>query len=415
MEFKVDFLSDGHCKMALPLETWVHIFRYLPIAQIHQLRQVNSQFDEAAELALGALFRDSDDWRYRYLMRQMHVFQIMPHLSRVRMKSTPFTDTQIDVGRCSTETGAYASEIDSNLDSTITKVALYGVMIDENRLVYRTASEDGLCVIKVKIRETGKVTNQILLQHDHNFEGLCAIDMSRYCIITTDGPHYIWSPEAAKTKAPNLKVWKLKEDFNLVEPAARINAQHLVISNQYVLTGDNLKVEKIYHTDDLINQANPEQSDQITSIITQLQSILPQNHEFDFRLRGDFFVVFAYIQTPGKPRQIVRAAVHNMKNAKTSVIDPCDRFRHLPGLDGEDDDDEVDYEEECHWQSYRELTVVGDSQNHGEEVWLAQVINKRSKRKRVKVYSLAEPNQPKLIIPVEKGAHVQVTFVLSFQ
>ena len=42
-------------------------------------------------------------------------------------------------------------------------------------------------------------------------------------------------------------------------------------------------------------------------------------------------------------------------------------------------------EEECYWQSYRELTVVGDSQHYGEEVWLAQVVHKRSKRKRVKV------------------------------
>ena len=394
--------------MSLPIETWAHIFRYLPLAQIHQLRQVNSHFDEAAEVALGVLYRHSSDWRYRLLMRQMHVFRVMPYLSRVRMKSTPFKDTLIDVGRCSTETGAYASEIDSNLDSTITKVALYGVMIDENRLVYRTPSEDGLCVIKVKSRETGKVTNQILLQHDHTFEGLCAIDMSRACIITTDGPHYIWSPEAAKAKAPNLKVWCPSDQFNLIEPAARINAQHLVISNQYVLTGDELKVEKIFHTDDLINKPQPVQSDRITTIITQLQSLLPTKTEFDYRLRGDYFVVFAYTQSPGKPRQIVRAAVYNMKSDKTSIIDPCDKFSQLPGSDGSDQDEEVDYEEECHWQSYRELTVVGDSQQYGEEVWLAQVTNKRSKRKRVKVYSLAEPNQPKLIIEIKRDIELSV-------
>ena len=53
-------------------------------------------------------------------------------------------------------------------------------------------------------------------------------------------------------------------------------------------------------------------------------------------------------------------------------------------MNNEGKEELAEYEEECYWQSYRELTVVGDSQNYGEEVWLAQVTHKRSKRKRVK-------------------------------
>ena len=90
-------------------------------------------------------------------------------------------------------------------------------MIDENRLVYRTKSQDGLCIIKIKNRETGKIANQILLQHDHAFEGLCAIDMSKDYIITTDGPHFIWAPEAARREPPNLKIWRPDKAFNTGE------------------------------------------------------------------------------------------------------------------------------------------------------------------------------------------------------
>ena len=59
------------------------------------------------------------------------------------------------------------------MESTIEKCALYGIMIDENRLVYRTPSANGLCVLAVKNRESGKITNKIMLQHDHDFVGLC--------------------------------------------------------------------------------------------------------------------------------------------------------------------------------------------------------------------------------------------------
>ena len=67
----------------------------------------------------------------------------------------------------------YVLSEDTDMESTIEKCALYGIMIDENRLVYRTLSTDGLCVLAVKNRESGKVTNKIMLQHDHDFEGLC--------------------------------------------------------------------------------------------------------------------------------------------------------------------------------------------------------------------------------------------------
>ena len=33
--------------------------------------------------------------------------------------------------------------------------------------------------------------------------------MSRECIITTDGPHFIWAPGAARESPPNdLELWK---------------------------------------------------------------------------------------------------------------------------------------------------------------------------------------------------------------
>ena len=92
----------------------------------------------------------------------------------------------------------------------IRKIALYGVMIDENRIVYRTRpnrneindpsnESRGRCKICVKNRRTGKITHEIKLKHEHpNFKGLCAIDMSTYGIVTTDGPHTLWAPHEAQ-------------------------------------------------------------------------------------------------------------------------------------------------------------------------------------------------------------------------
>ena len=91
--------------MSLPIEIWAHILQYLPLAKIHQIRQVSSTLDNAAELVLGDIYRKSSDWRYRYLLSKMHVFKVLPYLMRVRRKETSFKDTMVDVGPCSTETG----------------------------------------------------------------------------------------------------------------------------------------------------------------------------------------------------------------------------------------------------------------------------------------------------------------------
>ena len=88
-----------------------------------------------------------------------------------------------------------------------------------------------------------------------------------------------------------------------------------------------------------------------------------------------------------------------------SIIDPCDRFDSLPDEEG---DFETDYKNECYWQSYRELTVVGDSQIYGREVWLAQTTEKRSGIRTVKVFDLADSEQPKLVIPIDKGVEFTV-------
>ena len=43
--------------MSLPVEIWAHILQYLPLAKIHQMRQVSSTLDNAAELVLGDIYR----------------------------------------------------------------------------------------------------------------------------------------------------------------------------------------------------------------------------------------------------------------------------------------------------------------------------------------------------------------------
>ena len=100
-------------------------------------------------------------------------------------------------------------------------------------------------MIKVKSRLASKETNGIILKHDHPFEGLCAIDMSRECIVTTDGPHEIWAPRAAELSPPNLKLWRLEEKLT-DRPDAKINAQHLLISGKHILTGPKLKESEIF-------------------------------------------------------------------------------------------------------------------------------------------------------------------------
>ena len=70
---------------------------------------------------------------------------------------------------------------------------------------------------------------------------------------------------------------------------------------------------------------------------------------------------------------------------KTVEVEKSKSPRQDESISSIDEKEEpVEYEEECYWQSYRELTVVGDSQQYGQEVWLAQVTHRRSKRKRIK-------------------------------
>ena len=54
-------------------------------------------------------------------------------------------------------------------------------------------SDSNVCSINVHNRRTKKNECEIRLKHDHSFDGLCSIDMSQYGIITTDGPHTLWS------------------------------------------------------------------------------------------------------------------------------------------------------------------------------------------------------------------------------
>ena len=143
-----------------------------------------------------------------------------------------------------------------------------------------------------------------------------AIDMSRECIITTDGPHFIWAPGAARESPPNLKIWVL-DQYDVTVPKARINAQHLLISQKYILTGDQLKVGKIFKTDQLFESANPQEPEEIIKHIvrckTQLNKLQLGELDFDYRIRGKYFVTFGYQQELGKPRKIIRAAVVNLQ------------------------------------------------------------------------------------------------------
>ena len=84
-----------------------------------------------------------------------------------------------------------------------------------------------------------------------------------------------------------MKIWRPEKQFNLgklfyelnsvlptnisVEPTAKINAQHLLISQKYLLTGDRLKVNKIYHIDDIINYPNPSESSRIRLLLEKLE------------------------------------------------------------------------------------------------------------------------------------------------
>ena len=62
-------------------------------------------FEHAAEIALKKIFRTSSDWRYRHLLQNMNVFQVLPYMMKARLKSTSYKDTVVEIGRCSTETG----------------------------------------------------------------------------------------------------------------------------------------------------------------------------------------------------------------------------------------------------------------------------------------------------------------------
>ena len=152
--------------------------------------------------------------RYRYILEELNVpiFGVLKRLQKARYKECGFKETFVPVGECSTlvsdyviNGGADEDDPNDNLEDHIRKIALYGVMIDENRIVYRTRpnindhSDRGRCKICIKNRKSGKITHEIQLNHDHDFKGLCAIDMSTYGIVTTDGPHTLWAPREAQS------------------------------------------------------------------------------------------------------------------------------------------------------------------------------------------------------------------------
>ena len=74
-------------------------------AQIQQSRLLSRDFEHASEIALKKIFRSSNDWRYRHLLQKMNVFQVIPYMMKARLKSTPYKDTVVHIGRCSTDTG----------------------------------------------------------------------------------------------------------------------------------------------------------------------------------------------------------------------------------------------------------------------------------------------------------------------
>ena len=281
----------------------------------------------------------------------------------------------------------------------------YSLMIDENRLVYRYSADEvaekntsskPVCKFRIHDRQTNTISNEIWLNHDHSFSGLCAVDMSTYGIITTDGPHYLWAPSHAKEEPPNLKIWKPKrseygKDGYVVEkPSSTLHLEHLLASRQYLMTGGELKVDTIWNFEN-------------TSKIHLSFDDLIKKHsrpgiKQDFRIRGRFLVIFLYDETEDKmPRQIHEALIFDIKSqVLVKKIDPCDSIERGDS-----------YNDKCYWSSFRELTVVGDSMIYGQEVWIAHCVSKQ--REVLKVFPLdGESTKPVIRLKIPKSQAVTV-------
>ena len=164
------------------------------------------------------------------------------------------------------------------------------------------------------------------------------------------------------------------------------------------MTGTELKANSIWNIQDVPRRVFDEHIKNDSPFDEKL---------YDIRIRGRFLVIFEYDnELPDSPRRIHHATVIDTEtNKKLKTIQPCSEYESLPDEDWSSED--TCYRETCFWQSYRELTVIGDSQKYGREVWIAQLVEKRTKKLRLKIFDLGGKSvEPVLIIDIEPDKEI---------
>ena len=200
---------------------------------------------------------------------------------------------------------------------------------------------------------------------------------------------------------PFTKIWRPGNRYFIEKPKHILREEHLIVSGKYLMTGTELKANSIWNIQDVPRRVFDEHIKSDSESDEKL---------YDIRIRGRFLVIFEYDnELPDLPRRIHHAIVIDTEtNKKLKTIQPCSEYESLPDEDWSSEDETSDnYRETCFWQSYRELTVIGDSQNYGREVWIAQLVEKRTKKLRLKIFDLGGTSvEPVLIIDIEPDKEI---------
>ena len=204
-----------------------------------------------------------------------------------------------------------------------------------------------------------------------------------------------------KLNPPFTKIWRPENRYFIEKPKHILREEHLIVSGKYLMTGTELKANSIWNIQDVPRRVFDEHIKSDSESDEKL---------YDIRIRGRFLVIFEYDnELPDLPRRIHHAIVIDTEtNKKLKTIQPCSEYESLPDEDWSSEDESSDnYRETCFWQSYRELTVIGDSQNYGREVWIAQLVEKRTKKLRLKIFDLGGTSvEPVLIIDIEPDKEI---------
>ena len=200
---------------------------------------------------------------------------------------------------------------------------------------------------------------------------------------------------------PFTKIWRPENRYFIEQPKHILREEHLIVSGKYLMTGTELKVNSIWNIQDVPRRVFDEHIKNDSESDDKL---------YDIRIRGRFLVIFEYDnELPDSPRRIHHVIVIDTEtNEKVKTIQPCSEYESLPDENWSPKANKFEnYRETCFWSTYRELTVIGDSQKYGREVWIAQLVEKRTNKLRLKIFDLGGiSTEPVLVIDIDPDKEI---------